>query len=152
MASPLPPDAPLWAHRLAEWVDQQLQQLRSRTNRGTYSVRNTIARTDTSAKNLFRLPAYARPIRLSIFGTAASDAGTTATISVGKTGANTHFLNGHDVKTSSSGAGQVHPNGATNLDAVVGTSDIQVTGIYAETGSASTAGGPWTVVIDFVMG
>lgn len=106
----------------------------------------TIARTDTTAKNLFKIPGNAVIHELRINGAAASNAGTSATISVGKTGTNNHYLNAYDVKTAGTGAGQNLPNGATNLGNV-GMAEIQVVGIYAESGTASSSGGPWTVTM-----
>ena len=95
----------------------------------------SIARTDTAVKNLFVIPANFVITQLKYFSAAASNAATTATISVGKAGTNTFFLNAQDVKTAATGAGQVVPNGATNL-AGIGAADLQVVGIYAETGTA----------------
>lgn len=120
------------------------QQVYSDGGMGLRVKRGTIARTDTSAKDLFQLPAGAVIDDLVIFGPAASNAGTTATISVGKTGTNNHFVNAFDVK-GTTGAGNQHP-AATNLGSV-GASAITVVGIYAESGAASTAGGPWTVTM-----
>jgi hypothetical protein len=108
---------------------------------------NTVARTDTAAKNLFVIPANLVITQLKYFSPTASNAGTTATLSVGKTGSNTFFLNAADVKTAATGAGQVVPNAAANLGAI-GAADLQVVGIYAETGGASNAGGPWTVTLE----
>lgn len=115
------------------------------TGKVTYEKSNTIARTDTSAKDLFTIPARADIREVLIYGAAASNAGTTATVSVGKTGANTHYVNAYDVKTAGTGAGLQHPV-ATNMGSV-GASEITVTGIYAESGTGSSAGGPWTVTI-----
>jgi len=72
----------------------------------------TIARTDTSAKTLFTLPAGAIPTGLAYSSPAASNAATTATISVGNAGGSgAEYLNAADVKTAATGAGQVFPNG-----------------------------------------
>ena len=108
----------------------------------------TVARTNTTAKNLFTLPANAIPISVSIYSGTASDAATTATVSVGKTGTNTYFVNAQDVKGVS---GQIPCAAAANLGASVGTSSIQVVGIYAETGTASTTGGPFTVIMSYYL-
>lgn len=110
---------------------------------------NTIARTDTAAKTLFTLPKGSIPIAIEIFSATASDALTTAVVSVGKTGTNTFFLNTWDVKTAATGTGTQFATGTkvTNLYASVGGADITVVGIYAETGTASTVGGAWTVAI-----
>lgn len=110
---------------------------------------NTVARTDTSAKNLFVLPANAILDAILISGP-NSDAGTTATLSVGKTGTNTFFVNARDVKAAATGNGLQFPTQATNMGSV-GTSALQVVGIYAETGGPSTTGGPWTVTAIYHM-
>lgn len=108
----------------------------------------SIARTDTAAKNLFMLPKGAVPLYFLVFSGTASDAATTATISVGKTGTGTFFLNTVDVKTA---AGLIVPPTAKNTNLVTGlTADTQVTGIYAETGTASTTGGPFIVMLVYM--
>lgn len=113
---------------------------------------NTVARTDTAAKTLFTLPANAVPIGLTIIGPAVSNAGTTATLSVGKSGGtNAEYLSALDVK-GATGSGQQTPAGvAGGLGSSVGTAALGITGIYAETGTASTSGGPWTVVMDYYI-
>ena len=111
-----------------------------------------IARTDTTAKSLFSLPANSIPLAMSITSPAVSNAGTTATISVGKSGGTgVEILTTLDVK-GATGSGQQTPVGpAASLFGVsVGTSALVVTGIYAETGAASSAGGPWIVAITVI--
>ena len=104
----------------------------------------SIARTDTATKNLFMLPKGAVPLYMLIFTATASNAATTATVSVGVTGTGTFFLNTVDVKTA---AGLIVPPSAKNTNFVAGlTADTQVTGIYAETGAASSTGGPFYVM------
>lgn len=114
----------------------------------------TISRTTTTDTTLFNIPGNAVPTKLSLFGSAASNAGTTATINVGLNSTSNQFLSGFDVKTSTTGAGQVLPNGATNLQASVGSTvspQVPVTGKYAETGTASTSGGPWYVEMEYYV-
>ena len=113
--------------------------------RSTVTYSNTVARTDTAAKTLFVLPADAHIVRIAYYSPTASNAATTATLSIGKTGTNTHYVNAADVKTAATGAGQVQPN-AANMGTQSGA--ITVVGIYAETGTASTTGGPWTVTVE----
>jgi len=108
----------------------------------------SVARTDTVAKNLFKIPAYAIVDKVWIFGP-ASNAGTTATLSVGITGTTTYFINAVDVKGNN---GLVMPGAAAtvaNWGVSIGTAALQVVGIYAETGAASSSGGPWNVVLEF---
>lgn len=123
-----------------------------KTDGGGISVQsqtNSIARTDTSAKALFKLPKGAIVKGIRIWTDVLSNAGTTATISVGKTGSATFFVNAFDVKGGTARA-QNDPV-ATNLFASVGAADIQVEGIYAETGGASSTGGPFWVTVDYYL-
>ncbi len=112
----------------------------------------TIARTDTVAKSLFKLPAKAIVLGVIITGLAVSNAGTTATVSVGKTGTNGYFLNAYDVK-GATGLGASLPAGAGAVMGDVGFGGgVQVVGIYAETGGASSLGGPWNVFLLYLQG
>jgi hypothetical protein len=112
----------------------------------------TIARTDTVAKSLFKLPAKAIVLGVIISGPAVSDAGTTATITVGKTGTNNWFVAAYDVK-GGGGLGAYLPAGAGAKFGDVGFGGgVQVVGIYAETGGASTVGGPWNVFLLYLQG
>ena len=106
-----------------------------------------VARTDTTAKDLFTLRAGDIPIRLEIVGTAASNAGTAATLSIGSTSNATYFAAGIDVKSAtltSGGLGQSVPSSAGNLGVRLAF-DTTVQATYAEAGTASTSGGPWQV-------
>jgi len=116
----------------------------------TYMKTGTVARTDTSAKNLFKLPANSVITRLWLSGAVASDAGTTATVSVGKTGSATAYVNAHDVKTAATATGQQVPTTTAVLGSV-GTATVQVIGTYAETGGASNTGGPWAVYVEYYL-
>lgn len=113
----------------------------------------SVARTDTSAKNLFTLPANCIPTNILLASTAPSNAGTTATLSVGISGGSgTAFLNAVDVKTAGTGGGSQKPTGSasTQFGVPLAAATI-VTGIYAETGTASSSGGPWIVIIEALV-
>jgi hypothetical protein len=111
-----------------------------------HSQTNTIARTDTSAKTLFTLPANAIIVSLRVYVPTAADPAGTATISVGKSGAATAYLNAQDVKGAGTG---VISSGAKATLGSIGSSAVTVQGIYAETSTASTTGGPFRVFIDY---
>lgn len=129
-------------------TSKQVQYIDS-TSRMVGSKFATIARTDTAAKNLFTLPPFAQVVDVTIWVGTASNAGTTATVSVGKTGTNTFFINGQDVKGTS---GKVRPTALSNgFASLSSTATTQIVGIYAETGTASSTGGPFTVQVDFVV-
>lgn len=110
-----------------------------------------IHRSDTSSKDLFTLPTDSVIVGGTLNGMVASNASSTATVSVGVKGLlGTEFLSAYDVKTSSTGLGLTVPNwqkfGATNSNTLtIGSNSITVTGKYAETGNASDTGGPWVV-------
>lgn len=108
-----------------------------------------VARTDTTAALKALLPADASIINIDIFGT-ASDAGTTATLSIGTSATSTEIINAQSVLTGGKVAittawSANYPN--TQPVPVVG--DIKLYAKYAETGTASTAGA-WTVVVYYV--
>ena len=111
----------------------------------------TVARTDTTAKFLFTLPKYAWISDVQLLTATASNAGTTATVSVGTTSASSNELVlAQDVKTA---AGYIDP---TTTAVAAGyyknaTADIPIYAIYAETGTASSTGGPWTVLVEYVI-
>lgn len=106
------------------------------------AVSATVARTDTTAKDLFELPGNAVILGWFISG-AASDAGTAATLDVGNSDAGDAYVDGADVKAG----GTLQVPAATGLGALGGdpADFVQVTATYAETGTASEDGGPWTV-------
>lgn len=110
----------------------------------------TLARTDTTASVKSVLPADATIVDIKLFGP-ASNAATSATVSVGSTATANEFLNAQDVKTA---GGMIRPTTALqnifNLQPLPLGPDIQLYAKYAETGTASTAGGPWYVYVEYV--
>jgi hypothetical protein len=111
-----------------------------------------IARTDTVASVKCVLPGDATILDMRVFSATASDAATTATISVGLNGGSgTYFLNTVDVKTA---AGMIRPTtklaNMMALENIPISGDILMTGVYAETGGASTTGGPFYVQVEYV--
>lgn len=121
-----------------------------RGNGATLAARATVARTDTSPKALFTLPAGAQIVNISVDVPVVSNAATTATVSVGVSGgSNSQFSTGVDVKSA---AGKVRPTTQAQV-ANWGplAADTVITGTYAETGTASTAGGPFAVVVEYVL-
>lgn len=111
-----------------------------------------IARTDTTASVKLVLPADATIVDILIYG-AASNAGTTATVSIGTTSTSTEWVSGQDVKTA---GGLIRPTSTVsatnlpNLEVSPNLTDISVYAKYAETGAASSAGGPYTVILFYV--
>jgi subtilisin family serine protease len=111
-----------------------------------------LARTDTVAAVKMVLPANSSILDVKIIGT-ASDAGTTATVSVGTTSSSNEIVTGQDVK----GAGTViRPttagvgSGFAAVESIPQVGDIPIYAKYAETGTVSTVGGPWKVFVEFI--
>lgn len=110
-----------------------------------------VNRTDTAASVKCVIPGDSTIIDLRMFSQTASDAATTATVSVGIPGNNTFYLNTVDVKTA---AGRIaittKASNLMNLENIPVSTDIQLNAIYAETGTASTTGGPFYVIVEYV--
>lgn len=113
------------------------------------------ARTDTASTVKAVLPADASIIGIRMFGSTNSDAGTTATVTV--------TVSGVFAGTISTGTVDVKANGATtatvqmsalpnfeNVPAATNTGDLSIAVTYAETGTASTTGGPWYFIVEYV--
>jgi hypothetical protein len=112
-----------------------------------------VKRTDTTASQATQLPSQSVIIGCRTFGT-ASDAATTGKINLGTTTTSTE-IGVLDVKT---GSGLVYHNLAEFASVALDTSLLglqQSTGIpvfvkYSETGTASTTGGDWLVILEFI--
>jgi len=115
----------------------------------------SIARTDTTASIKAQLPAGSVPIAFILNGTVSSDAATTGTISIGNTSTSNEYVNGYSVKTNGASAALLPAIGGIGSVAS-GASlprglPVQLYGKYAETGTASTTGGPWTIDVLYVV-
>lgn len=110
-----------------------------------------VARTDTVATVKCVLPADASIVDVEIFGIAA-DPLTSASLSIGTTVTATEIINAQDVKTA---GGAIRPTTSfstnfPNIEPRPLVGDIQLFAKYAEVGTASTVGGPYTVVVYYV--
>jgi hypothetical protein len=112
-----------------------------------FAQHNTIARTNTTAKALFTLPANSFITSIGVYVPVASDSATSADISVGKSGSQQAYLDTQDVKGAGTG---LIAAGAKTIVGSVGSSAVPVTGLYRETGAAST-GGPYTVIMRYLQ-
>lgn len=108
-----------------------------------------IARTDTTAFEAFVLPKGAVICGAYVMGTVASDAATTATVSVGSNpGTTNEAVAAFSVKTNGVGYFAVGAQGGTSMGSQL-TADTLIKARYAETGTASTTGGPWLVKVEY---
>jgi len=112
-----------------------------------------VVRTDTTAFVAGVLPRDAIISGIYVIGAAASDAGTTANVNIGSSATATEFLSTFDVKTAATGEGY-SPAGAAAVGSAMMTkltADTPVYAKYAETGGASTAGGPWYIKVEYFV-
>jgi len=105
-----------------------------------------LTRSDITGKVLFLLPATAHVVSLSIVAGPHSNA-TTASLKLGKTGSPGFYLPTWDLVAN--GPGLYLPN-AQGLGPQ-GPSQIMVLGQYTESGTPSTTGGPWRVIMFFTV-
>jgi hypothetical protein len=111
-----------------------------------------VSRTDTTATVKCVLPADSSILGFLIYG-AASNAGTTANLNIGTTVAATELVNAQDVKTTGGliiPTATINPANMPQLENVPNGPDIQLWAKYAETGTVSSAGGPYKVVVWYV--
>lgn len=110
-----------------------------------------IARTETASSVKLVLPADSTLLYVVREGGVASDAATTATVTI--TAANiggTISSKADDVKGSGAVTGFVTMSNLPNAEPGPLNGDITISAVYAETGTASTTGGPWNYVVVYV--
>lgn len=109
-----------------------------------------VTRQDTANPVKCVLPADATIIDIAIVSPNNNDAGTTATVSVGIPGNATYFVNDTNVKVPFY---QRPTSGVRNIPNFENTplgGDILITSNYIETGTVSTTGGPYYVIVEYV--
>lgn len=102
-----------------------------------------VTRTDTALTTKLVLPAHSSVMRIDLLTTVASNAGTTATVTV-KVGATT-VINAASVLSTGTTSSTI-----IQLEDVPQSGDIVVSAQYAETGTASSAGGPFYFYVYYV--
>lgn len=108
-----------------------------------------VARTDTARFDAFVLPKNAVVIGSYVVGGPISDAATTATLTVGTGGSGTELINAFNVKTTA-GYNPVGSAAGSHMGKQL-TEDTLYKAVYAETGTASTTGGPWLVKVEYYI-
>jgi len=110
-----------------------------------------VARTDTTAFEAFILPKGAVVAGAYVMGAVASDAATTAIIDVGTNpGTADEIVDSFSVKTNGLGYHAIGSAGGSANGSQL-TADTLYKARYAETGTASSTGGPWLVKVEYYM-
>jgi hypothetical protein len=110
-------------------------------NVGLVAVSQTATITyaaDGTTTSLFTIPAGSQILNINIDTTTAFNAGSSNTVSIGKSGAATQFVTATSV--TSLGRQSVATTGAYANWANVGTSDVTVIATYNQTGTAASTG------------
>jgi len=109
------------------------------------AVTNTVAYSDSGAVTIGTIPANAQIVDINIDVTTAFNAGTTNTVTVGKSGSAAAFVASTSV--GSAGRASVASTGVYSAWADVGAAEVPVTATYAQTGTAATAGAMRVTVV-----
>lgn len=110
------------------------------------AITATVAYTDTSAVTIGTLPAGAQIISINIDVTTAFNAGTTNTVTVGKTGSAAAYVTSTSV--GSAGRASVASTGVYSAWANVGTNDVDyATVTFSQTGTAASAGAARVTIV-----
>jgi len=109
------------------------------------AVTTTFAYTDATAVTIATIPAGAQIQNIHIDVTTAFNAGTTNTVTVGKTGSAAAFVTATSV--GSAGRASVASTGVYSAWANTGTSDVSATITYSQTGTAASAGAARVTII-----
>lgn len=110
-----------------------------------------VSRTDTVTSVKSMAPADASILRVTLFGSTASDAATTATVTVTiANNSGTVSTGTYNVKANGATTGDLNMTNLPNLEPLPLTGDLTVNAVYAETGGASTTGGPWRMLVTYV--
>jgi hypothetical protein len=109
------------------------------------AVTTTIAFSNSTAVTIATIPANAQIVDINIDVTTAFNAGTTNTVTVGKTGTAAAFVTSTSV--GALGRVSVATSGVFSAWADIGNSDIATTITFSQTGTAATAGAARVTIV-----
>lgn len=110
-----------------------------------------VSRTDTTNGTKVVLPADVSVLSITIHGSSVSNAATTATIVTTIVNTSGTISTGTvDVKASGATTAVVQMTALPNVEGFPNNGDLLIKAVYAETGTASTSGGPWTFSVRYV--
>lgn len=109
------------------------------------AITTTIAFSNATAVSIGTIPANAQIVDINIDTTTAFNAGTTNTVTVGKTGSAAAFVAATDV--ASVGRESIATTGVYSAWATVGTNDVDATVTFTQTGTAATTGAARVTIV-----
>lgn len=108
-------------------------------------------RSDTVAVVKAVTGAQTSILQVIMYGSVNSDAATTATVVVTVSDNSGVLSTGTvDVKANGATTALVQMTNLPNIEKLPPAGDLQIKAVYAETGTASTVGGPWKFRVDYV--
>jgi len=120
-------------------------------NKDRRAVFFQVTRTLTANTPKIVLPGDASLTGITIFASTNSNAGTTATVTITASNNGGVFSTGTvNLLTNGATTGAVQMSALPNLENIPINGDIIISAVYAETGTASSAGGPWNFEVNFV--
>ena len=109
------------------------------------AITTTIAYTNASAVSIGTIPANAQIVDINIDVTTAFDAAGTDTVTVGKTGSAAAFVASTSV--AAAGRASVATTGVYSAWANIGTTDVDATVTFTQTGTAATDGAARVTIV-----
>ena len=113
-----------------------------------------VSRTDTVSTLKAMLPAQASITNVYLYGSTASNAGTTATVTITVTNNSGTISTSGAVNVLAAGVGATNAllnmTNLPNIEPLPLLGDLKINAVYAETGTASSAGGPWKIAVEYV--
>lgn len=110
-----------------------------------------VPRTQTVNTVMAEIPAQASLTGVKLFGSVVSNAATTATVTLTMSNSTGVISTGtYDVKTNGATTGEINMTALPNIEPQPLLGDLIFNAVYAETGTASSAGGPWNILISYV--
>lgn len=110
-----------------------------------------VTRADLASVLKVALPGDSTITGVTFFAGVSSDAAISASVTlvvVNNTG--TVSTGSVDVKTNGATTAIVQMSSLPNIEAFPIMGDLRISAVYAETGAASTVGGPWKIVVRYV--
>ena len=109
------------------------------------AITTTIAYNSSGAVSIGTLPANAQIVDINIDVTTAFNAGTTNTVTVGKTGSAAAFVASTSV--GSAGRASVASTGVYSAWADTGSAEVDATVTFSQTGTAASAGAARVTIV-----
>ena len=121
------------------------------TNKDVQEKIFQVTRADLASVLKVAIPGDASITGVTFFAGVSSDAATTASVTLVVTNNSGTVSTGTvDVKANGSTTAVVQMSNLPNIEAFPILGDLRISGVYAETGTASTVGGPWKMIIRYV--